>query len=122
MSIVGNIIWLVLGGFFMFLEYVAAGIFLCLTIIGIPMGIQYFKLAGLALWPFGREVYVRPPHMSALSVILNIVWILLFGLVIALSHVAWAVLLALTIIGLPFAIQHLKLARLAFTPFGVEIV
>jgi uncharacterized membrane protein YccF (DUF307 family) len=121
MSIIGNILWLVFGGLFVFLEYVLAGFLLCLTIIGIPFGIQYFKLGALALWPFGREVYVRPAGMGALSVVMNILWIILFGLAIALSHVVLAVLLALTIIGLPFAIQHLKLARLAFTPFGLEI-
>jgi uncharacterized membrane protein YccF (DUF307 family) len=83
--------------------------------------VQCFKLAVLALLPFGKEVTPGPRGMGVLAVVMNIVWIILFGLVIALSHVLWALLCAITIIGLPFAVQHMKLARLAFTPFGLEI-
>ena len=121
MSILGNILWLILGGIVIFLEYIIGGVFLCLTIVGIPFGVQCFKLAVLALLPFGKEVTPGPRGMGCLSVVMNIVWIIIFGLAIALSHVLWALLCAITVIGLPFAVQHMKLARLAFTPFGLEI-
>ena len=121
MRLIGNILWLVFGGLWVFFEYIAAGVVLCLTIIGIPFGVQCFKLGVLAVWPFGTEVHTRRGSMSTLSVVMNVVWIILFGLVIALSHVVFAVLFALTIIGIPFAVQHIKLARLALTPFGLEV-
>jgi uncharacterized membrane protein YccF (DUF307 family) len=121
MSILGNIVWLLLGGFCIFMEYAAGAIALCVTIIGIPFGIQCFKLAVLALLPFGRHVQCVPGGTGCLSTVMNIVWIIFFGLWIALSHVLWAAVCAITIVGLPFAVQHMKLARLAFTPFGLQI-
>ena len=121
MSIIGNILWLILGGIIIFLEYVIGGALLCLTIIGIPFGIQCFKLAALALLPFGREVIPGPSRIGCVSVVFNLLWLFTFGLLITLSHVVHAGLCALTIIGIPFAIQHMKLARLAFTPFGFTI-
>ena len=121
MSILGNIAWLLLGGFLIFVEYVVSGAVLCVTIIGIPFGVQCFKLAILALLPFGREVHTAPRGVGCLSTVMNIVWVIFFGLWIALSHVFWAAVCAVTVIGLPFAIQHMKLARFAFTPFGLQI-
>ncbi|QEC51674.1 uncharacterized membrane protein YccF (DUF307 family) [Anseongella ginsenosidimutans] len=122
MSIIGNLIWLIFGGIFICIEYVLAGIVMLLTIIGIPWGLQCFKLAALALWPFGREIRETQPSAGCLSTVLNIIWIFVGGIWIALTHLVFGILLAITIIGLPFANQHFKLMRLAFTPFGKEIV
>ncbi|HED06508.1 MAG TPA: YccF domain-containing protein [Ignavibacteria bacterium] len=121
MSILGNILWLIFGGLIISIEYFIAGLLLSLTIIGIPFGIQSFKLAILALLPFGREVVQKPETSGCLSTFMNILWILLGGIWIAATHLIFAFLLAITIIGIPFAKQHLKLASLALTPFGHEI-
>jgi len=122
MSFLGNILWLLFGGFLVALEYLIASILLLITIIGIPFGIQTLKLAGLALWPFGSEVRTRPGDRGCLSTVMNILWLLTGGICIALTHLLFALLLAITIIGIPFAAQHLKLAGLALTPFGREVV
>ena len=123
MSILGNILWIVLGGGILIcLEYLISGLLLCLTIIGIPFGVQCIKLAFLGLVPFGKEVVDKESYTGCLAVFMNILWILLGGIWIALTHVIFAVLCAITIIGLPFAKQHIKLAALALTPFGRTIV
>lgn len=122
MKLIGNIIWLVLGGFATSLEYLISGLVLCLTIIGIPFGLQCFKLAILMLFPFGREIKNSSTVTGCLSLPLNIIWIIFSGFWIAITHLFFGVLLAITIIGLPFARQHFKLMRLAFTPFGKEII
>jgi uncharacterized membrane protein YccF (DUF307 family) len=116
-----NIFWLILGGFIVVIAYLLGGILLCVTIIGIPFGIQCFKLAGLALMPFGREIREKEPPGGALAVIMNIIWIILPGLELAVFHLIMALLFALTIIGLPLAAQHLKMTRLAILPFGFEV-
>ena len=122
MRLLGNIVFFVFGGFIIFLGYVLGGIVLCLTIIGIPMGFQCFKLAGGVLAPFGREVRsIRQPD-STLSIILNIIWIILPGIELAIMHLALAVLFGITIIGIPIAKQHLKLLPLALLPFGRQMV
>lgn len=121
MSFLGNLIWLVFGGFFVFLHYLAAGILMCLTIIGIPFGIQVIKMAQLSLWPFGKDIVDRGRGSGCLSLLMNILWLILGGFWIALHHLVWALILAITIIGIPFAAQHVKLASLALTPFGKEI-
>lgn len=121
MNLLGNIIWLIFGGFAVFLEYMAAGIVLCISIIGIPFGLQCFKIAIMSLVPFGREVRDSPNDIGCLSAIFNIIWIFLGGIWIALTHLAFGLLLAITIIGLPFARQHFKLMSLCFAPFGKEI-
>jgi uncharacterized membrane protein YccF (DUF307 family) len=118
MKLLGNIIWLLFGGFFMFLEYLIAGFILCLTIIGIPFGIQIFKLSMVALWPFGTTVESQPIAGGCLNTFMNVLWIFLGGIWIALSHLLIGLLFAITIIGIPFARQHFKLAGLALTPFG----
>jgi uncharacterized membrane protein YccF (DUF307 family) len=116
-----NLLWAILGGgFVLALEYLAAGLVLCLTIVGIPFGVQCFKLAGLALFPFGKDFNDRGPR-GATNVLFNIVWLLFAGIWICLSHLALALSLAVTIIGIPFAVQHVKLAMLALTPFGVRV-
>ncbi len=122
MNLLLNIIWLILGGFIVVISYLLGGIVLCLTIIGIPFGIQCFKLAGLALMPFGREIREKKPPGGALTVIMNVIWIILPGLELAVFHLIMALLLAITIIGLPLAVQHLKMTRLAILPFGYEVV
>jgi uncharacterized membrane protein YccF (DUF307 family) len=121
MKTLGNIIWLVFGGFFMFIEYLVGGFMLCLTIIGIPFGIQIFKLSIVALWPFGCRIESKPSSGGCLNTFMNVLWIFLGGIWIALSHLLFGVLFAITIIGIPFANQHFKLAGLALTPFGKEV-
>ena len=121
MSILGNIIWLLFGGIVMFIEYIVAGVLMCLTIIGIPFGIQIFKLSTLAIWPFGSTVVNTPQSNGCLFTLMNIIWILLGGFWIAVSHLLFGVLFAITIIGIPFAKQHFKLAGLAITPFGKRV-
>jgi len=118
MSILGNILWIILGGWIIFLLYILGGIILCLTIVGIPFGIQCFKLSLLGLVPFGKEIIHGPAATGTLAIIFNILWIITFGLTIAATHVLLAFLLGITIVGIPFASQHIKLATLALVPFG----
>jgi len=119
---IGNIVWLVFGGVFIAIEYLLSSIALMVTIVGIPFGIQTLKLAVLALWPFGSEIREVPQATGCLSTLMNIIWFFVGGFWIAVSHIAFGILFAITIIGLPFAQQHFKLAGLALTPFGREIV
>jgi len=122
MQILGNILWIVLGGIFVFIFYCLVALVLCLTIVGIPFGVQCFKLAAMALLPFGREVRDKERSTGLLAVTMNIFWLLFFGVEIAVSHLVLALVFAITIIGIPFARQHVKLAALALVPFGKEIV
>ena len=122
MNTIGNVIWLLFGGIVIAIEYLVGGIILCATIIGIPFGFQAFKLAGLALWPFGKDTQIKEPQSGCLNTLFNVIWILVGGIWIFLSHIVMGVLLGITIIGIPFARQHFKLAVLAITPFGREIV
>lgn len=116
-----NIIWLVLSGFWLFLGYALAGIVMCILIITIPFGIQAFKLAKFSLWPFGRTV-TKKDSAGAGSVIGNIIWLVLAGWWLAISHIVTAAALAITIIGIPLAIANLKLIPVALWPFGREII
>lgn len=122
MRILGNIIWLLFGGIITAIEYLISSILLMITIIGIPFGIQTLKLASLALWPFGRTTVVNEQNSGCLSVFMNILWILLGGIWISLSHVIFGVILYITIIGIPFGNQHFKLAAVALVPFGRTII
>ena len=116
-----NVLWAVFGGgFILALEYLLAGVVCCLTVIGIPFGVQCFKLAGLALFPFGKD-YDDGGERGTGHVILNVIWFLFAGVWIALTHLAAALTLAVTIIGIPFAFQHVKFALLALSPFGVRV-
>ena len=119
MSVIGNILWILFGGFLSAIGWAFAGLLLCLTVIGIPFGLQCFKIAGLSLAPFGREVSVG--DFGAMGFLGNVLWIVLLGWELFLLHLFFAALLAITIVGLPFAKQHLKLAQLAFLPFGARI-
>jgi len=117
LRLVGNLLWIFfLGGLITCLEYLVAGLVLCITIIGIPFGIQCFKLAELALFPFGRDIDSR--SADGVSLLMNILWFFLAGIWIALTHLMFAVVCAITVIGIPFALQHFKLARLGLWPFG----
>ncbi len=122
MRLVGNLLWLVLAGWWLALLYVVAGVINCLTVIGIPFGIQSFKLAGYALWPFGRVVVERPGANGAVGCLGNVLWLVLGGLWLALAHVVAGMMLCLTIIGIPLGLGSFKLAVLALTPFGKEVV
>ena len=121
MNLLLNIVWLILGGFIVVVAYLLGAILLCLTIIGIPFGVQCFKLAGLAIAPFGREIREKEPPGGCVAVVMNIIWIILPGLELALFHLFMALLFAITIIGLPLAAQHLKMTRLALIPFGFQV-
>lgn len=118
MSVFGNIIWLIFGGFLAGLGYIIGGIALCLTIVGIPFGIQTMKIGVATFAPFGREVQEFENANSVGNTIFNMIWIILFGWEIALAHLIHGLLLAITIVGLPFAKQHFKLIPLALLPFG----
>lgn len=122
MKTFGNIIWLLFGGVFIAIEYLISSAFLFITIIGIPFGLQTLKLAKFALWPFGKEVKTRESASGCLSTLMNILWLITGGIWICLTHIAFGILLGITIIGIPFAKQHFKLAGLALTPFGKKIV
>ncbi len=122
MSLLMNILWLLLGGIFTAVEYIIASVLMMITIIGIPFGIQTLKLSLLALCPFGKEIHTSPQAGGCLPIIMNILWILLGGIWISLSHLVFGVVLCITVIGIPFGMQHFKLAGLALTPFGKEIV
>lgn len=122
MSILMNILWLLLGGIFTAVEYVVSSLAMMVTIIGIPFGLQTLKLSLLALCPFGKKIETSPQAGGCLSIVMNIVWILLGGIWISLSHLVFGIVLCITIIGIPFGKQHFKLAGLALSPFGKRIV
>lgn len=122
MNILLNILWFIFGGFVTGLEYILASLLLIITIIGIPFGLQTMKLATLAFFPFGKEVRHTEKGSGCLSLFMNILWILCGGIWISISHIIFGLILCITIIGIPFGLQHFKLASLALTPFGVEIV
>ncbi len=120
MSLLGNILWLIFGGLVAGLGYILGGILLCVTVIGIPFGLQTIKIGVATLTPFGKTVVEAPAANSPLRIVFNVIWLLLFGWGIAVAHLASAGLLAVSIIGLPFALQHIKLIPLALMPFGRE--
>jgi uncharacterized membrane protein YccF (DUF307 family) len=122
MSLLGNVIWLICGGFLSGLMHILGGIALCLTIIGIPFGYQEIKIGIATFAPFGTELVEYEDANSPLRLLLNVIWVFTFGWVIALHHLIWTVLLGLTVIGIPFALQHLKLVPLALVPFGRDLV
>ena len=122
MKILGNIIWVLFGGFFIALEYFVSSIGLFITIIGIPFGIQTLKLGVLALWPIGSQVVDLPQSSGCLSFLMNVIWFFIGGIWIFLSHLLFGLIFCITVIGIPFGVQHFKLARLAITPFGHDVV
>lgn len=122
MNFIGNIIWFFFGGFFAALGYFLGGLVLCITVVGMPFGFQCFKLAGAVLFPFGKKIVNNASSVGCLSLFANIIWILCGGLWTALNHLVWGIILALTVIGIPFAKQHFKLIELSLMPFGKSIV
>jgi uncharacterized membrane protein YccF (DUF307 family) len=122
MKVLGNIIWLILAGIWLFIVYLIAGILNCVTVIGIPFGIQAFKIAGFVIWPFGRTVADRPGASALKSGCGNIIWFVLGGWYTALTHFITGILLCIPVITIPLAVQNFKLAGLALAPFGKEIV
>lgn len=119
MNIIGNILWIILGGWISALSWCFFGVLWCITIIGIPIGIQCFKLASLSFLPFGKDVVYGGNNFSFL---VNILWIIFSGIALATEHFFIGCLLCLTVIGIPFGMQHFKLAKLALMPFGTSIV
>lgn len=118
MSCIGNVLWFVFGGLWMGLSWALLGALWCITIVGIPVGVQCFKMAGLAFFPFGKEVDYGG---GAGSLLLNIVWIIFGGLALAVEAALIGVLFCITIVGIPFGKQCFKLAKLALMPFGAQV-
>jgi len=118
-QVLGNVLWVILGGLVSAIGWFLAGCICCITVIGIPVGMQCFKFAKLVLCPFGKKIYYG--NMGSGSVLLNVVWVLLCGVELALASVLMGIACCVTIIGIPFGIQHFKFAMLALTPFGAEI-
>lgn len=121
MSVIGNIIWLIFGGLIAGLGYILGGLLLCLTIIGIPFGLRVINIGIATLAPFGKTVVPRERGDGCLPLGFNVIWILLFGWEIALAHLISAGVLTITIIGIPFAKQHLKLIPVSFAPFSFDL-
>ena len=121
MKILGNIIWLIFGGIITSIEYAVTSLLLMVTIIGIPFGLQTLKLAVLALWPFGSKVRDNGNSGGCLNILMNILWLVLGGFCICITHLLFGLLLCITIIGIPFGRQHFKMAALSLTPFGKTI-
>jgi uncharacterized membrane protein YccF (DUF307 family) len=122
MNLLGNLVWLIFGGFLAALCYFFGGLVLCATVIGIPWGLQCFKLAGFILMPFGLKVVSDSSNAGCLATLVNIVWIICGGLASAIIHVVMGLLLSITIIGIPWGRQHFKLVELSLMPFGKRIV
>ena len=121
MRTIGNVLWLVLAGWWLALGYVVAGILAFILIVTIPFGIASFRLAGFVLWPFGRTVVWRR-QAGVWSLIGNIVWLVVFGWELALAHLVAGLLLCLTVIGIPFGVACWKMVPLALFPLGREVV
>ena len=118
MKIIGNILWFVFGGFLSGLSWVLAGCLWCITIIGIPIGTQCFKFAGLAFFPFGKEVVYGGGTISLLA---NILWLIISGIPMAVGNFITGCLWCITIIGIPFGKQFFKIAKLSLMPFGASV-
>ncbi len=119
MRFLGNVVWIICGGFLSALGWWLAGILWCITIIGIPIGVQCFKLSSISLNPFGKEII---DGGGAGSCLLNIIWFLVSGLELAAANFLFGCLLCITVIGIPFGMQFFKIARLALAPFGASVV
>ncbi len=119
MNFIGNLIWLLFGGILAAIGWFLAGLILCITIIGVPFGIQCFKIAQFVLWPFGKEIEIG--HFGVGGLLLNILWLIFLGWELAMAHLTIGVLFCITIIGIPFGLQHFKFAMLGLIPFGAKI-
>lgn len=121
MNILLNIIWVIFGGLMIAIEYAISSVLMMITIIGIPFGLQTMKLAVLALWPFGTYIEKERWPSGCLAGIMNIIWWIVGGFAIALTHLGWGFLFCITIVGIPFGLQHFKLMKLALLPFGRSV-
>ena len=121
MNLFLNVIWLVFGGIMIAIEYAVSSVLMMITIIGIPFGLQTLKLAILALWPFGTSVVDDGWPSGCLAGLMNVIWWFIGGFVIALTHLFWGLIFCITIVGIPFGLQHFKLMRLALFPFGNSV-
>ena len=119
MNTLGNILWFIFGGLFSGILWLLAGLIWCITIIGIPIGLQCFKFASLVMWPFGKEIVYGS---GMFSLLVNVIWIVFFGLEMAVANLILGCLWCITIIGIPFGKQFFKLAQLSLMPFGAQIV
>lgn len=122
MKILGNLVWLIFGGIIIAVEYFIGSLVLFVTIIGIPFGVQTLKMAALAIWPFGRDTRVHERASGCIYILMNVIWLICGGIWIAITHAFFGVLLCITIIGIPFGLQHFKLTAIAINPFGRDIV
>jgi uncharacterized membrane protein YccF (DUF307 family) len=122
MKTIGNIIWVIFGGLEIAIEYFISGVALMITIIGIPFGLQSMKLGVLALWPFGSEVIGKESQHGCLNIFMNVLWFFIGGIWIWLTHIAFGIVFYITIIGIPFGKMHFRLAKLALSPFGKEVI
>ena len=122
MRFLGNLLWLVLAGWWLALAYVLFGVIACILVVTIPFGLQAFKLAAFTLWPFGRVAIDRPDSDPALGCLGNVIWLVFAGVHLAIAHVIAGVLLCLTLVGIPLGLACFKMIPLALTPFGKEIV
>lgn len=118
MGCLGNLLWFIFGGFISGLSWTLIGCLWCITIIGIPVGLQCFKFAGLSFFPFGKEVEYGG---GAVSLLVNIIWLIVSGIPMAVEFAVIGGILCVTIIGIPFGLQMFKLAKLALMPFGAKI-
>jgi uncharacterized membrane protein YccF (DUF307 family) len=116
-----NIVWLIFGGLALVLGYLLAGVICCLLVVTIPFGIAAFRIAGFALWPFGRQVVDRPDAGTA-SMVGNVIWLVLAGLWICIGHIVAGITLCVTIIGIPLGLAHFKLVPISLLPLGKEVV
>ena len=119
MKTIGNLLWFIFGGFLSGLGWLIAGIFCCITVVGIPLGRQCFKFASLSFWPFGKQIIYGGGAPSTLA---NIVWLVCCGLLMALMNLLFGFLWCVTIVGIPFGKQFFKIAKLSLTPFGAKVV
>jgi len=122
MNFFGNLIWIIFGGLMAALGYFLGGIVLCTTVIGIPWGLQCFKLAALVLWPFGKKVISDSDNVGCLNILFNLVWLLCGGLYTAIVHIVMGAILCITVIGIPWGKQHFKLIEISLIPFGKRII
>jgi uncharacterized membrane protein YccF (DUF307 family) len=122
MNLLGNLIWLIFGGLAAALGYIFGGFILCITIVGIPWGLQCFKLATVVLWPFGKSIVPKQGGEGCLSILCNLIWLIFGGLYTAIVHLLFAAIFYITIIGIPFGRQHLKLMELSLFPFSRTVV
>jgi uncharacterized membrane protein YccF (DUF307 family) len=122
MNLLGNLIWLIFGGIIISIEYLIGSILLMITIVGIPFGLQTLKMASLSLWPFGRDTVVHTRASGCLYILMNILWLITGGICIAITHAIFGLILCITVIGIPFGLQHFKLTAIALSPFGRDIV